>query len=140
MKSIFSIVLTAVMLLSVLTGCGRRNRNDGNTVVNNTPAAATTVPAGNTPGTAVNGTEAGNATDRVENGVNNAVGGVENGVNNVVGGVENGVNDVIDGVENGVNDLLGDDGVVNGDVDDGRVEEDNAKTDAAKATATPQAR
>lgn len=140
MKSIFSIVLTAVMLLSVLTGCGRKNGNDDNTIVNNTPATATTMPARNTPSAAVNGTEAGDATNRVENGVNDTVGGVENGVNDVVGGVENGANDVINGVENGVDDLLGDDGVVNGDMNDGRVEEDDAKVDNAKATATPQAR
>ena len=117
------------MLLSVLTGCGRNNGKDNNTIVNNTPATATTAPAVNTPGAAVNGTEAGESTNRVEN-----------GVNNVVGGVENGVNDVIDGVEDGVDDLLGDDGVINGDMNDGRVEDGDAKTDEAKATATPQAR
>lgn len=138
MKSIFSIALTAVMLLSVLTGCGRNNRNDDNAIVNNTPATATTVPARNTPSTAVNGAEAGESTNRVENGVNNAVDGAENGVNNVVGGVENGVNDVIDGVENGVDNMLGDDGVVNGDMNDGRVEEGDAKVDEAKPTATPK--
>lgn len=129
MKSIFSIVLTAVMLLSVLTGCGRKNRNDDNAIVNNTPATATTMPARNTPSTAVNGTEAGESTNRVEN-----------SVNDTVNGVENGVNDVITGVENGVDDLLGDDGVVNGDMDDGRVEDGDAKSDVPKATATPRAK
>lgn len=139
MKSIISIALAAVMLLSVLTGCGRKNKTENNAITNNTPAVATTAPAatnkpdndgnGDVPGTA------GNATDRVENGADNVVGGVENGVNDVVGGVENGVNDVVDGMEGGMDDLLGDDGLVNGDMDDGRVEDD-----AARVTATPQAR
>lgn len=136
MKSIFSIALTAVALLSVLTGCGRNNEN---TATSNTPVA-TTMPARNTPSAPANGAEAGESTNRVENGVNDAVNGVENGANNVVGGVENGVNDMIDGVEDGVDDLLGDDGVINGDMNDGRVEDGDAKTDGAKATATPQAR
>ena len=129
MKSIISIVLTAVMLLSVLTGCGRRNKNDDNAIVNNTPMA-TTMPARNTPSTAVNGAEAGESTNRVENGVNNTVNGVENGVDDAVNGVENGVNDVLTGMENGVDDVLGNDGVVNGETDDGRVEDDSARTDA----------
>ena len=126
------------MLLSVLTGCGRNNRTNDNAIANN--ATATTVPARNTPSTAVNGTEAGEATNRVENGADNAVNGAENGVNNVVGGVENGVNDVIDGVENGVNDLLGDNGAVNGDLSDGRVEDGETRTDEVRATATPAAK
>lgn len=137
MKSIFSIALTAVMLLSVLTGCGRNNRNDDN-VIANTPA--TMVPARNTPSAPANGAEAGESTNRVENGVNDAVNGVENGANNVVGGVENGVNDMIDGVEDGVDDLLGDDGVINGDMNDGRVEDGDARTDGEKVTATPKSK
>lgn len=137
MKSIFSIALTAVMLLSVLTGCGRNNQNNDNANAN-TPA--TMMPARNTPSAPANGADAGESTNRTENGVNDAVNGVENGANSVVGGVENGVNDVIDGVENGVNDLLGDDGAINGDMNDGRVEDGDAKTDGAKATATPKAK
>ncbi len=137
MKSIFSIALTAIMLLSVLTGCGRNNRNDDN-VIANTPA--TMVPARNTPSAPANGAEAGESTNRVENGVNDAVNGVENGANNVVGGVENGVNDMIDGVEDGVDDLLGDDGVINGDMNDGRVEDGDARTDGEKVAATPKSK
>lgn len=126
MKSIIPIVLAAAVLLSVLTGCGRKNKNENNMIPAATPAE-TAMPGETTPGVA-NGAEVGSAADRAENGVNNAVNGVEEGVD-----------DMIDGVENGVNDLLGDDGLINGDMDDGRVEDDDARADD-KALSTPQAR
>ena len=92
MKSIISIALTAVALLSVLTGCGRNNEN---TATSNTPVA-TTMPARNTPSAPANGAEAGESTNRVENGANDAANGAENGANGAMAGVENGVNDVDD--------------------------------------------
>ncbi len=123
MRSIISAALTAVLLLAVLTGCGSKNNNTG--AANNQTTVATPAPtATNAPENNGTAGAAGDAANRVEN-----------GVDDTVNGVENGVNDVIDGVENGVNDMLGEDGVVNGDMGDGRVEED-----AAKATSTPQAR
>lgn len=136
MKSIISIALAAVALLSVLTGCGRNNEN---AATSNTPVA-TTMPARNTPSAPANGAEAGESTNRVENGTNDAANGAENGANGAMAGVENGVNDMVNGVKDGMDDLLGDDGVINGDMNDGRVEDGDAKTDGAKATATPQAR
>lgn len=126
MKSIIPIVLAAAVLLSVLTGCGRKNKNEDNMIPSATPAE-TTMPDETTPGVE-NGADVGSAADRAETGVNDAVNGVEEGVD-----------DMIDGVENGVNDLLGDDGLINGDMDDGRVEDDDARTDD-KALSTPQAR
>ena len=129
MRSIMTITLTAVMLLTVLTGCGRNKNNNSSEPVATTVPNQTTTTERPDESTAPNTIPeaAGNATDRVEN-----------GVNDVVGGAENAVNDVVGGAENMVDDILGDDGVVNGDFNDGDVADPEAKDETVAAT--PQAR
>lgn len=106
MKSILSIALVAVMMLTVMTGCG--NKKNNNVTTTNPPAAATQAPTATTAPATTNNPD--------------TAGGV---VNDAVDRVENGANDVVNGVENAVDDVLGDDGVVNGDLDDGRVTDEN---------------
>lgn len=114
MKSIVSIALVTIMLFSVLTGCGNRNKDEVNPTNPPATAAPTTAPA--TPAaTAPNGS------NTVNDGTMN-----DNIMTDGADRVENGANDVINGVENAVDDILGDDGVVNGDLNDGRIEEDTA--------------
>ena len=121
MRSIISIALAAVMMLTVFTGCGRNKNNTATKpAVTNAPVAATERPAVTTPNAADNN---GN------NVVNDMAVGVEDAVNGVVNGAENAVNGVVNGAENAVNDM------VNSDKNDGRVEDkDNV------VRATPQAR
>lgn len=121
MRSIMSVALTAVMLLSLLTGCGRKKNDVVTPAATNAPVVATERPAAVTPNAAMND----NATDQNgNNAVNDMVNGAEDAVNGVVNGVENAVNDVVDGVEE-----------IPGDMEDGLVEDtDNI------VRATPQAR
>lgn len=123
MRSIMSVTLTAVMLLSVLTGCGRSNDSD-------TPIPAATDIPGQTatterPDTAPGG-DMGDAGDRTEN-----------AADGMIGGAENAMDDIVDATKNTMDDILGDDGAVNGDFNDGDVADPGAKDETA---ATPQAR
>lgn len=122
MRSIISIMLAAVMLAAVLSGCGR-NKND--TVLPTATAApvqATT--EAERPNTADNNMSDTDAAG--SGGTSNAgnEGAGNNAVNNMMNGVENAVNDVVDGVES-----------IPGDLEDGRVEDE-----VAGVRNTPQAR
>lgn len=117
MKSILSIALATVMMLTVMTGCG--NKKNNNVTTTNPPATATQAPAATT---APMTTETPDGTDGV--------------MNDMVDRVENGANDVVNGVENAVDDVLGDDGVVNGELDDGRVTDENTVEPRTNATNT----
>lgn len=107
MRSILSAALAAVMLLSVLTGCGRKKED---TVAPAPTAAATAAP------TAAADFNKSAENDRVmptdDGAVNDMMNDGENMVNDAVNGVESAVNDVVEGVEN-----------IPGDMEDGRVED-----------------
>lgn len=107
MRSILSIALAAVMMLTVMTGCGNRRKNDVTTTT--PPVAATQAPAA---------TDIPAATTKPEN-AGSAVG-------DAVDRVENGTNDIVNGVENAVDDVLGDEGAINGDMNDGTVTDNSA--------------
>ena len=100
MRSIMSIALAAVMMLAVLTGCGRNKNNNSTAMpaVTNTPVTATERPAAITPNAAGNN---GN------NAVNDMVNGAEDAVNGVINGAEDAVNGVVGGIENAVEDTDG---------------------------------
>ena len=105
MKSIVSVILTAVMLLSVLTACGTNTRSnmdtagavktpvttaDQNGVVATTRPAATANPNGM-------GDTVGDAARGAGNVVGNAVEDVGNAVGNAAKGVGDTVSDMFDG-------------------------------------------
>ena len=108
MKTIFSTLLAAVLLLSALAGCGKSNMSGEN---RNTPAPS---PAA---GTTNNGSDrvtttarpdgtADGVIDEGEDAVNGVVGAGENAVNDVVGAGEDVVNGVVDAGEDVVNGVV----------------------------------
>lgn len=116
MKSIFSIFVTAVMLLSALTGCGTRTKNKTNDAARVTPSPAVTATArpeaSAEPGDMeddVKGAldDAGNAVGDVAKGAGDAVGDVAGAagaaVNDAANGVGNAVEDMVDGVADAAN-------------------------------------
>lgn len=121
MRSIMSVALTAVMLFTLLTGCGRKKNEVVTPTATNAPVTATERPAAATPNAAADN----NVTDSNDNNVvNDMVVGAEDAVNGVVNGMENAVDDVVNGVES-----------IPGEIEDGRVEDrDNA------VISTPEAR
>lgn len=123
MKSIMSVALAAVVILSVMTGCGRNKDKDELTpAITATPGQSVTQ---DRPDTAPGG-DMEDAGDRLEN-----------GVNDIVGGTEDAVDDVVDATKDTLDDILGDDGAVNGDFNDGDVRDPQAKDETP---ATPEAR
>ena len=139
MRSIMSIALTAVMLLTVLTGCGRKNNN----VVNSAATTAPVVPTAeaNRPTTAENDLAGNNATTTDGNGnaVNDMVVGTEGAVNGVVNGAEDAVNGVVNGAEEAVNGVVnGAENAVNGVVGGAENERVNDRENVTQTT--PEAR
>ncbi|MGM9615629.1 MAG: hypothetical protein ACI3W7_08920 [Oscillospiraceae bacterium] len=121
MKSIISVIMTAVLLLSVLTACGtnRTGNVEEARVTPGTAAQATNSPsatnrpsATNTPGTTDRdntvGGAVGDAVEDVGDAAGSVVGGAANAVGDVVGGVGNAVDDAAKGVGNAVNDMTDD--------------------------------
>ena len=125
MKSIFSTILTAALLLSALTACGRSNAGGRVEEARATPKtnvtgtsrpAATSTPAaaadndrgsvGNAIGDAAE--KAGDAVGDVVGGVGNAVGDAVGGVGNAIGGAAGAVgNETDDNVDDTVDDTRG---------------------------------
>ena len=105
MKSIFSTIMTAVLLLSVLSACGRTNtsRTEEARVTPNTNVTATTRPAVTpTPGAGTDtnngtvGNAIGNAAEDAGNAIGDVVGGVGNAIGNAIGAVGTEMDDMVD--------------------------------------------
>lgn len=98
MKSIFSIILTSVMLLSVLTACGTNTSKTTGDDARTTPSPAATDMA--TPGGTSRPDDdmAGDAEKAVDD-AGNAVGDVVGGAGDAAGDVGDAVDDMADGVE-----------------------------------------
>lgn len=117
MKSIISVIMTAVLLLSVLTACGTNRTGNveearvtpGSTAqATNRPAATNSPSATNTPGGTDRDNTVGGAVEDVGDAAGSVVGGAANAVGDVVGGVGNAVGDAANGVGNAVNDMTDD--------------------------------
>lgn len=114
MRSIISTLLTAVLLLSALTACGRANtrsqveeaRVTPQTNVTAAPSATTSprpgIDTGEDNNNTVGGT-VGNAVNDAGEAVGDVVGGVGNAVGSAVNGVGNAVEDMVDGARDAVN-------------------------------------
>ena len=103
MKSIISVIMSAVLLLSALTACARTNTSSRVEEARVTPESSFTTAPATTPGAAMDGDfgrSVGNAMDNAGNAAGDVVGGVGDAVGDVVGGVGNAVNDMTNGVDN----------------------------------------
>lgn len=128
MKSIISLIMTAVLLLSALTACGRtntRSRVEEARVTPETGVTATSRPAAtaapmpkNTDGGVIEDDrtegalgkamdDAGDAVGDVVGGVGNAVGNAVSGVGDAIGGAADGAERAMDGRDEGVTDDTG---------------------------------
>lgn len=97
MKSIFSILLAGVMLLSLLTGCGTKKK-DAARVTPSPAVTATAQPSASArPGDMDEDVK--DALDDAGEAAGDVVGGVGNAVGDVARGAGNAVEDMVDGVE-----------------------------------------
>ena len=106
MKSIISTIMTAALLLSALSACGRSNvssRTEEARVTPNTAVTETSRPAATaTPGANTNGDNGtvgnaiGNAAENAGDAIGDVVSGAGNAVGNAVGAVGNAMDDMVD--------------------------------------------
>lgn len=108
MKTIFSTLLAAVLLLSALTGCGSKNMSGENraTAKPNATASAATPAAGGMTEDRQDSTADG-VIDEGKDAVDGIVGAGENAVDDVVGAGERVVDDVVGAGEDIIDDVTG---------------------------------
>ena len=102
MKSILSICVTAVMLLSVLTGCGNKKNGDAARVTPSPAVTATARPEDSArPGDMEDDVKG--ALDDAGEAVGDVVGGAGEAVDDAVTGAGDAVKDMVDGVADAAN-------------------------------------
>ena len=148
MKTIFSTLLAAALMLSMLAGCGKANMSGENrNSPAPSPAAGTTRPDTDRVKTTARPTDStadgiiDDGKDAVngvvgagEDAVNGVVGAGEDLVNGVVGAGEDLVNGVVDAGEDAVDDIVGDRGNNTGTGNGGK--SNNAPQSTPKATSS----
>lgn len=128
MRSIISVIMTAAVLLSVLTACGTSRKASGEearAVPTQTAAAQqTTRPAQSAvPQAGLTPDRADNAAQDIGDAAGNAAERVGNAAGNIVEGVGDAVGDAARGAGNAVNELVDD----MGDTDNGRVTDSDGR-------------
>ena len=107
MRSIFSMLLTAALLLSALTACSQKSGKNTTAETRVTPVVttkATPRPAATaTPKPIDDGSDGSAVNDAIQD-AGRAVGDVVGGAGNAVGSAVNGVGDAIDDAANGIRD------------------------------------
>lgn len=110
MKSIFSVIATAVMLFSALTACGRSAAGrveEARTTPAPTAAAETMRPtATNTPGATAEPRTDRDDNDSLGDAIGDAANSAGNAVGDVIGGAGNAVGDAVEGVGDAVDDMV----------------------------------
>ena len=103
MKSIFSICMAAVMLLSVLTGCGNKSKKSDTARVTPSPAVTATARPEDSARPGDMEDDVKGALDDAGEAVGDVARGAGEAVDDAVTGAGNAVKDMVDGVEDAAN-------------------------------------